>query len=443
MKQVPLRDVVQSYIGGGWGKESPDQDHAVAASVIRGTDLDAVQSGVTDSVPYRWHKASNARSRSLCAGDIVFEVSGGSKDQPVGRSLLLNGARLAKFPALVIPASFCKRITPKQERVHPRFLHAHLQLAWADRRIVQWQVQSTGISNFNFEAFLDDFLIELPPLPIQRRIASILSAYDDLIDNSQRRIQILEAMARALYREWFVHFRFPGHEKHPRVASALGEIPEGWDVIPFERLLASMTGGDWGGEQPEDRETEAVVVVRGTDFNDVAYGGHLRAPVRYIKLSSLVSRALKVGDVIIENSINAKSRSVGTTLLVDEHVLSRLGQDAIAASFCKVLRPRDFRVAPLIHLHARHLREDARMEYYQNVAANGIANFQAQKFAKEEHLVLPADEDERSRLIAPIGAVLQNVASLASRLANLRHTRDLLLPRLLSGQIALDELEAA
>ena len=82
------------------------------------------------------------------------------------------------------------------------------------------------------------------------------------------------------------------------------------------------------------------------------------------------------------------------------------------------------------------------MEYYQNVAANGIANFQAQKFAKEEHLVLPADEDERSRLIAPIRAVLQNVASLASRLANLRRTRDLLLPRLLSGQIALDELEA-
>ncbi len=198
MKQAPIRDVIQSYIGGGWGKESPDQAHTVPASVIRGTDLDAVQSGVTDSVPYRWHKASNARSRTLYAGDIVFEVSGGSKDQPVGRSLLLDDARIANFPALVIPASFCKRITPKQERVHPRFLHAHLQLAWADRRIVQWQVQSTGISNFNFEAFLDDFLIEVPSLPAQRRIASILSAYDDLIENSQRRNKILESMARGL-----------------------------------------------------------------------------------------------------------------------------------------------------------------------------------------------------------------------------------------------------
>ena len=75
--------------------------------------------------------------------------------------------------------------------------------------------------------------IALPPMPVQQRIATILSAYDELIENSLRRIKILEAMARGLYREWFVHFRFPGHENHPRVASALGEIPEGWEVKPL------------------------------------------------------------------------------------------------------------------------------------------------------------------------------------------------------------------
>ena len=74
---------------------------------------------------------------------------------------------------------------------------------------------------------LTEFEFHVPPLPVQRRIAGILSAYDELIENSQRRIRILEAMARALYREWFVHFRFPGHENLPRVASPLGEIPQG------------------------------------------------------------------------------------------------------------------------------------------------------------------------------------------------------------------------
>ena len=72
--------------------------------------------------------------------------------------------------------------------------------------------------------------IPLPPLPAQRRIASVLSAYDELIENSQRRINILESLGRSLYREWFVHFRFRGHEKLPRVASSLGEIPQGWEV---------------------------------------------------------------------------------------------------------------------------------------------------------------------------------------------------------------------
>ena len=57
-----------------------------------------------------------------------------------------------------------------------------------------------------------------------------MSAYDELIENNQRRIQILETMARALYREWFVEFRFPGHERLPRVASPLGDIPQGWEV---------------------------------------------------------------------------------------------------------------------------------------------------------------------------------------------------------------------
>ena len=73
-------------------------------------------------------------------------------------------------------------------------------------------------------------LPNLPPLPIQRKIAAILSAYDDLIEVNTRRIAILEEMARGLYREWFVRFRFPGHEGVRMVESAVGLVPEGWEV---------------------------------------------------------------------------------------------------------------------------------------------------------------------------------------------------------------------
>ena len=245
-------------------------------------------------------------------------------------------------------------------------------------------------------------------------------------------------MARSLHREWFVHFRFPGHENSRRVASSRGDIPYGWKAFPFEQLLVSMTGGDWGSEQPTEEDSAEVCIVRGTDFEEVAYGGKLRTPIRFIKPSSMKSRSLRVGDVIVENSINAKSRCIGTTLLVDEEVLARLGHDSVAASFCKVFRLYDPRLAPLVHLHLRHLREDARMEYYQNVAANGIGNFQAQKFAQEEHLILPTDDSLRSKLITTVATIFQRIGVLSSQLSNLRRTRDLLLPRLLSGQIPLE-----
>lgn len=85
--------------------------------------------------------------------------------------------------------------------------------------------------------------LRLPDLPTQRKIAGILSAYDDLIENNLRRIKILEQMAQSLYREWFVHFRFPGHESAKFKDSELGRIPEGWEVKKLETLYKTSSGG--------------------------------------------------------------------------------------------------------------------------------------------------------------------------------------------------------
>ncbi|MBP8788092.1 MAG: restriction endonuclease subunit S [Azonexus sp.] len=104
--------------------------------------------------------------------------------------------------------------------------------------------------------------VRVPPLPVQQRIAGILSAYDELIENSHRRIRILEAMARALYREWFVHFRFPGHdapssptllpegegsENHPspsgRGAGGEGTPPNPLDLAVCHLILVTLPSG--------------------------------------------------------------------------------------------------------------------------------------------------------------------------------------------------------
>jgi type I restriction enzyme S subunit len=104
--------------------------------------------------------------------------------------------------------------------------------------------------------------VSVPLLPVQKRIAAILSAYDDLIENNTRRIQILERMAQALYREWFVHFRFPdfakassgrpGHAKVKRVASPLGPIPQGWSVRRLDEVASVNTATIRRGDEPDD-----------------------------------------------------------------------------------------------------------------------------------------------------------------------------------------------
>ena len=85
--------------------------------------------------------------------------------------------------------------------------------------------------------------VRIPPATIQRRIASILAAYDDLIENNTRRIAILEEMARRIYEEWFIRFRFPGHEQVKMVESELGLIPEGWVATQLGQHLVSLESG--------------------------------------------------------------------------------------------------------------------------------------------------------------------------------------------------------
>jgi len=78
--------------------------------------------------------------------------------------------------------------------------------------------------------------VYLPSFTIQQKIAAILSAYDDLIENNLRRIKILEEMAQNLYREWFVNYRFPGYELTRFVDTPMGRIPEGWEAVPMKSV---------------------------------------------------------------------------------------------------------------------------------------------------------------------------------------------------------------
>jgi len=144
---------------------------------------------------------------------------------------------------------------------------------------------------------VNEIIVSLPPLPIQRRIAGILSAYDELIENSQRRIKILEAMARALYREWFVHFRFPGHASVPRVPSSLGEIPKGWEVRKLGDLLNVDKGVSYNGAGLTEVGNPMV------NLKNIQAGGGFRRDATKPYSGDFKQRhTVKPGDVVLANT---------------------------------------------------------------------------------------------------------------------------------------------
>jgi type I restriction enzyme S subunit len=191
-------------------------------------------------------KAKQFKNCQAVAGDIVFTAAG-----TLGQVGLIP--QKAKFPVYII--------SNKQLRVRPdpRIALSGYLYYWFSSEGVRNHIigLNTGSSvPLITLGKLRSVPINLPPLPTQRKIATILLAYDDLIENTLRRIKVLEEMAQNLYREWFVKFRFPDHQHARFTDSSLGRIPEGWEVKRLGEILelnygkALKQGNRHGGNVP-------------------------------------------------------------------------------------------------------------------------------------------------------------------------------------------------
>jgi type I restriction enzyme S subunit len=283
---------------------------------------------------------------------------------------------------------------------------------------------ATGVRTpiLNKSAFCGTKVV-VPPLPVQRRIAGILSTYDELIENSQRRIRILETMARSLYREWFVHFRFPGHEDHPLVPSSLGEIPKGWEVKRVDDAFVISGGGTPSRKEDAFWEGGAIqwyspsdLTGAGTMFMDdssdhITERGLARSSARMFPARSVMLTSRATIDAIAINTHPACTNQGFITCLPSERV-------------------------PLYFLFY-WLTEN--VPTFQRVASGAtFKEISRSVFKTIEFLQPPAElvfQFENS--VMPMA---DKVHALQRQIQNLRRTRDLLLPRLLSGQI---EVEAA
>ena len=194
-KVTNMDSIFDYYIGGGWGNDNKSEDFPIEASVIRGADFPSVWNYDVSSCPRRFHKASNYKSRQLQDGDIIMEISGGTSEQPVGRTVLVTQDLIDRYDGgKVICASFCKLIRLKKDVISPYFFFYWMQYLYDTRIIDRYQLQSTGIINFKFEAFLRKGFVMLPS-------KEIMSAFDEYVIPIYHEINSLAKQNESLTRQ--------------------------------------------------------------------------------------------------------------------------------------------------------------------------------------------------------------------------------------------------
>ena len=325
-------------------------------------------------------------------------------------------AQVKQIAGNVTVDSHVSIVRPDPEKIDPRFFGYAMVLN--QPQIEAMGVGATGQTELSRTRLGQEIFIPRPPLPVQRRVAGILSAYDDLMENSQRRIRLLEAMARALYREWFVHFRFPGHEKYPRVVSPLGDIPQGWEVKPFTEIADVLSGGTpktdfpeyWDGEIPffTPRDVPDCFYVQDTDKHTNELGLSKCASELYPPDTVFITARGTVGKVALPS----------VPMAMNQSCYALRGQPGIPQRFLFLMTLQQ----------VDYLKTNTGGATFDTIVVDTFRRMQVVKPAL----------DLVARFAKKTDAIFEQVNTLQCQIQNLSRTRDLLLPRLLSGQVALE-----
>ena len=274
----------------------------------------------------------------------------------------------------------------------------------------------------------------------QKKIATVLNNYDQLIENNNKRIKLLEDMSESLYKEWFVRFRFPGYDKFEKKESELGKIPTNFDILKVNEIFDYYVGGGWGNDDYSSDYPVDAYVIRGADFPSIVKSDVSTCPYRYHKASNYKPRKIIENDIIFEISGGTAEQPVGRAVLVTKGILNQLKEKAICASFCKLIRPKYDRVKPHYFYQWLKFLYDTRMIERFQLQSTGIINFKFEYFLRKGPVLVPPIElvEKYDKIVTPMRTEIDKLAIENSYLIK---QRDSLLPRLMSGKLSVEGKE--
>ncbi|WP_148705509.1 restriction endonuclease subunit S [Methanosarcina siciliae] len=348
--------------------------------------------------------------------DVIIQTVGSWPNNPnsvVGKTVRvpfnLSGALLNQNSVKVIP----------KDSLDDGFLFYLLRSNFFKEYIINTAQGAANQASITLDS-IKRFTFWLPDLPIQHKISIILSNYDDLIENNTRRIEILEQMAKLIYEEWFVKFRFPGHENVKMVPSELGEIPEGWEVRKLE-IIANVNESSikYGGAPQEINYIDISSVTTGKidEIKSIAFAD---APSR-------ARRIVKHGD-IIWSTVRPNRKSFAMILNPLPNLIASTGFAVITA-----------KKIPYTYLYHALTTDDFVGYLTNNATGAAYPAVKTNDFNNANILVPPEDYlHQFHNIVSNIFNLKQN---LLDKNQNLRKTRDLLLPKLISGEIDVSDLD--
>lgn len=270
--------------------------------------------------------------------------------------------------------------------------------------------------------------IPLPPLETQRRIATILDSYDDLIETNWRRTEVLEEVVRRLFEEWFEHFRFPGHASVPLVETPSGPMPEGWTVLALAELCSRITDGAHHSPASADGGKPMASVRDMRDWGFEYSDCRTIAEEDWDELVRADCRP-RIGDILIAK--DGANLNKHTFLVWRE-------EPVVLLSSIAVIRARDHVQREFLTAVLKSSRTDAAIKNMKSGAA--IPRIVLKDF-KRLPIVWPtsAIRETFERHVRPLHQQCRVLVEANSRLAA---ARDLLLPRLISRELTLETAEA-
>jgi type I restriction enzyme S subunit len=398
MKTRTLRDVCELIVDCEH-KTAPVQETGYPSirtpNIGRGRLILGGVNRVSRQVYKEWTRRAKPR-----AGDLIL-----AREAPVGNVAIVPEELQSCLGQRTV------LIRPDHQQVVPQYL---VYLLLGDEVQARFHAYASGatVPHLNMRDIRNLVLPRLPPLCTQREIAAVLSAYDDLIENNTRRIAILEEMARLIYREWFVHFRFPGHEDMKMVDSELGPIPDGWEVRTLGETCDLVVGQSPKSEFYNEHGD-------GLPFHQgVTHFGRLY-PTTWV-YCTVEKRIAEPGDILL--SVRAP---VGRINVADRRMVIGRGLHAIRSK-------TETQTLTLLQLKERFRDEDTMGSgtIFKAVTKSDVLGLQL--------LAPPLDIiADFQRIVDPAFCALAN---LTQKSGLLRSARDLLLPRLVHGNIDVSGL---